>query len=156
MNEGKRFEQKFRESVKQCGFILRIPDKLTMRGGHLISEQTEADFVAVVGDETYLIECKATNRPRLEFYNVKEHQEQSLHEFDHAGKHSHGILAVEFYDKKRYGFANAMFLMPIEVWLAFKEETNRKSMPLKVFEERGVLCPYEKGKYQLDFGAWSA
>lgn len=156
MNEGKRFEQKFRESLSQCGFILRIPDKLIMRGGHLLSEQTEADFIAVVGDETYLIECKAVGAKSLPYKNVKEHQERSLHEFDHAGKHSHGILAVEFYDKKRYGFANAMFLMPIEVWLAFKEETNRKSMPLKVFEERGVLCPYEKGKYQLDFGAWSA
>lgn len=156
MNEGKRFEQKFRESLNQCGFILRIPDKLIMRGGHLFSEQTEADFIAVVGDETFLIECKAVGTKSLPYQNVKEHQERSLHEFDHAGKHSHGILAVEFYDKKRYGGANNMFLMPIETWLAFKDEESRKSMPIAVFEERGVKCPYAKGKYVLDFGAWSA
>lgn len=153
MNAGKRFEQKFRESIEPHAYVLRIPDNVYMRGNRLMGNESEADFLVVTGTDSYLVECKATNRPSLQFYNVKEHQEVSLMEFDDIGERSHGLLAVEFYDKVGYHKPHRMFLLPISEWMRFKAESGRKSMPIKAFEELGVELTYEKGAYTFD-GVW--
>lgn len=150
MNPGKRFERKFAESMP--GWVMRIPDKMNVYNGVVIGEETEADYLAVSGDHAYLIECKAVNRPRLEYYNVKEHQERSLAEFDAQGDHMHGLLAVEFYDKGGYRLPKRMFLLPIGEWLHFRAEAERSSMPIKAFEELGTECPYVKRRYEIDLG----
>lgn len=156
MNNGKRFEAKFRESAEAAGYCLRIPDKLVMRGGHLMSEETEADFVVVSGTETFLVECKSTHLASLPFDRVRGHQERSLVEFDAAGPHAHGVLAVEFYERgERYGVGCACYLMPIAEWAAFRAVTSRKSAPRSLFEGRAVACPYVRGLYSLDFGRWA-
>lgn len=65
MNAGKRFEQKFRESIEPHAYVLRIPDNVYMRGNRLMGNESEADFLVVTGTDSYLVECKATNRPSL-------------------------------------------------------------------------------------------
>lgn len=153
MNAGKRFEQKFRESIEPHAYVLRIPDNVYMRGNRLMGNESEADFLVVTGTDSYLVECKATNKPSLQFYNVKEHQEVSLMEFDDIGERSHGLLAVEFYDKAGYHKPHRMFLLPISEWMRYKAEAGRKSMPVKAFEQLGVELTYEKGAYTFD-GVW--
>ena len=155
MNPGKRFEQKFRESMPPGAFVMRIPDKLYMLGGRLMSEESEGDFIVATGSDTFLIECKATNKKSLQFYNVKEHQELSLACFDGVGENTHGLLAVEFYDKDGYRKPKRMFLMPIGEWLRFKAGTSRKSMPISEFERSGVEVPFVGSRYAVDFGRWS-
>ena len=152
---GKRFEKKFREAMEPHGFVLRIPNSVQPRGGRLIGSETEADFLVATGEDSYLVECKASNRPRLDFYNVKEHQEESLAGFDAMGPRCHGFLAVEFYDRDGYRMPHRMFLLPVGEWLAYKEESGRKSMPVSEFEARAVEVPYERGAYRFD-GRWHA
>lgn len=154
MNPGKRFEQKFREAVERNGMTIRIADKLIPKGDHVISEQSEADFLVAQNGEIFLIECKATCAKSLPFEKVQEHQEDSLLEFSDQGEHTHGILAVEFYEKStRYGSGNNCYLLPIEAWFGFKKITDRKSMPLSAFELLAKKCSYKNGGYMIDLEA---
>lgn len=153
MNAGKRFEEKFRLTMEPHAYVMRIPDSMTLRGGRLIGTDTAADFLVATSDDSYLVECKATNRPRLEFHNVKEHQEESLAEFDALGGRCHGFLAVEFYDREGYRKPHRMFLLPIGRWLAYRAESGRKSMPISAFEEEAVELPYGMGAYVFG-GRW--
>ena len=153
MNPGKRFEEKFRASMAAHAYVLRIPDNVHMAGGRIVSTETDADFLVQTGTDSYLVECKATNRPRLEYYNVKEHQEKALASFDALGDRCHGFLAVEFYDKAGYRLLHRMFLLPIARWLAYKETGGRKSMPLRAFEEQAVELPYKGATYEFN-GRW--
>lgn len=150
---GKRFEQKFREAMEPHAYVLRIPDSVRFVGGHMIGEETDADFLVVTGEDSYLVECKAANRPRLDYGNVKPHQEEALSDFDAIGERCHGFLAVEFYDKEGYRKPHRMFLLPIGEWLGFKSGSSRSSMPLSAFEEMGKELPYTGGMYVFD-GRW--
>ena len=153
MKPGKRFEAKFREAVGRHAFVLRIPDAVRVVGGRTIGAETEADFLVVDGTDSYLVECKAVNRPRLDFYNVKPHQEEALAGFDAIGDRSHGFLAVEFYDREGYRKPHRMFLLPISEWLRYKAESGRKSMPVVEFERLGLEVRYAGGSYDFD-GRW--
>ena len=153
MKPGKRFEEKFRLAMEPHGYVLRIPDNVHMSGGRIVGTETDADFMVQTGDGSYLVECKATNRPRLEFYNVKDHQERALSDFDAMGERCHGFLAVEFYDREGYRKPHRMFLLPIWRWVAYKEGSGRKSMPLSAFEEQAVELPYKGSAYVFD-GRW--
>lgn len=152
MNPGKRFENTFRKSVD--GFVMRIPDKVYLMGNRVMSDESEADFVVANEHGVFLVECKAVNRPRLDFYNVKEHQERSLVDFDGAGGFTGGLLAVEFYDPEGYRKPRRMFLLSIRDWLAFKDGTERKSMPVSEFERVGRECPQTGSLYAVDFSAF--
>lgn len=153
INAGKRFEDKFRKSAEQAGgYVIRIPDKVVFRGGRAIGEQTEADFLVAYSGDAHLVECKSANCLRLNFRNVKEHQEQALLRFDSCGKHLHGWLAVEFYDKKSYRASRRMFIMPITKWIHFKD-SGRKSMPLVAFETYGLECPRQGAFYDINLDA---
>lgn len=135
------------------GYVLRIPDSVHMVGGRMIGSETDADFLVQTADGGYLVECKAVNRPRLEFYNVKDHQEEALADFDMMGDRCHGFLAVEFYDGRGYRFPHRMFLLPVARWIGYKASSGRKSMPLSAFEELAVELPYGRAAYDFD-GKW--
>ena len=153
MNPGKRFEKKFKESMEPHAFVLRIPDNVVFFKGRAIGNESDADFLIVNGDCSFLVECKATSQRSLEFRKVMEHQEVSLIEFDETGERSHGFLAVEFYDNASYRKPHRMFLLPISEWMRYKAESGRKSMPIKAFAELGVELAYAKGAYAFD-GRW--
>lgn len=155
MRAGKRFERKFREAMEPHGYVLRIPDAVRAVGERIVGEETDADFIVATGRGTYLVECKAVNRPRLEFYNVKEHQEHALAAFDAIGDRCHGFLAVEFYSPEGYRKPHRAFLLPIGEWTRFKSVSDRRSMPMSAFEDMGVEMPYERGGYLFD-GEWFA
>ena len=153
MRQGKRFEEKFRATMEPHGYVLRIPDNVHMAGGRLVSTETDADFMIQTGTDAYLVECKATGEGRLPFYNVKEHQEEALQDFDALGDRCHGFIAVEFYDRRGYRFPHRMFLLPIGEWVRFRREGGRKSMPVAEFERLAVEVPYGRGSYDFD-GRW--
>lgn len=150
---GKRFEQKFRECMEPHAYVLRIPDNVHFVGNHMISDETDADFLVVTGDDSFLVECKATNQRSLNYVNVKAHQESALADFDAIGERCHGFLAVEFYDREGYRKPHRMFLLPIRKWLGFKADSERKSMPVSAFEELGKELPYVGSSYVFD-GRW--
>lgn len=149
MKAGKRFEKKFRESVETFAFVLRLADSTSTWGSHA-SKETEADFMVTDGISSYLVECKATSGKSLPIRNVKDHQVHSLQVFDKLGEHTHGLLAVEFYDKEGYRKPKRMFLLPVSEWVAFTEDATRSSMPISEFEKRGREIFYKGGKYQFE------
>lgn len=155
MKPGKRFEQKFRASVDADSFAMRIADKVFQAQGKIYSEESEADFLVSSGAGIFLIECKATLLNNLPFRQVKDHQMNSLLEFDTSNEHAHGLLAVEFYNAKSYRAPKIMYLLDVNDWIAYTASSNRKSMPRSAFEQLGIECPYQGSIYALDFGRWS-
>lgn len=154
MNAGKRFEERFRRSVPEGAFCMRIADKVYRRGDFTGSEESEADFLCSMGNNSFLVECKATASKSLSYDNVKEHQEKSLMEFDSQGCNEHGLLAVEFYDKNGYKKGSRrMFLLPISCWMDYKASSGRKSMPISAFEALGREAEDLGGRYDVPFFA---
>lgn len=144
INPGKRFEEKFKESLDRKGYALRIQDKVFMgQNGRLLSKEGEGDFwyFAKSGD-VYLIECKATGVPRFPFDKLT--QEQSLVDFEAVAESYHSLVALNFYGEN-IRTDNRCFLIPIWDYLDYKLTCGRKSMPLSAAEQVGTECPRIKG-----------
>lgn len=151
---GKRFEEKFRLTMERAGMhVIRVRDAAVFKGGRMVGVETEADFIVSAPGETFMVECKATGLPRLPFGYVRAHQEDSLLAFDAIEGH-HGVLAVEFFDKRDYRHPHGMYLLPISEWVRYKEGSGRKSMPRSEFERLGVRLGYSHGAYVFG-GRWS-
>lgn len=149
MNPGKRFENKFRESLS--GLTIRINDKVSMRNGHVFSEESEADFVCFQNSgNVYLVECKAISLKSFPFQKIKEHQENSLLDFESLHPSFHGLIALEFYDKNGYRLPKRMFLIGIKDFLSYKKTCGRKSLPIKDAEKIGTECLYVGSKYIIE------
>lgn len=59
LNNGKKFEVKFKEDWKKAfpgGFIYRLPDQLT---GYRVTSKNPCDFLCYVKPCLYLLECKS-------------------------------------------------------------------------------------------------
>lgn len=144
-NPGKRFERKFRQAVEKRCYVHRINDSFYAR--------TPADFFVFDGNDAFMVECKATQERSLKFAKVQPHQVKALRDFECIGKHTHGFLAVEFYDGESYRGEKHAYLLPIEKWLQFGTETMRSSMPQQYFIDNGVQMDYLHGAYVFA-GRW--
>lgn len=149
MNPGKRFENKFRESLG--GITIRINDKVSVRNGFVVSKESEADFVCFQeSGNVYLVECKATSLKSFPFSKIEEHQENSLVDFENLHPYFHGLIALEFYDKRGYRYPKRMFLVGIKDFLSYKLSCGRKSLPINDAEKIGTECFYCGSKYQVE------
>lgn len=162
VNPGKRFEGWLKASMDAHGmFSLRIPDKLYWTGRNMRSEETPADFMACCSDadgnlHSYLVEAKACSKSRMNFSTLKDHQRESLLEFDAIHENAHGVVAVNFYDPVSLNRGNACFMVPISVW----EEMRTKDGAMKsishndcLSDERIAFCPRTKGSI-FDMSRW--
>lgn len=148
MNPGKRFENKFRESLG--GITIRINDKVSVRNGFVVSKESEADFVCFQeSGNVYLVECKATSLKSFPFSKIEEHQENSLVDFENLHPYFHGLIALEFYNKESYRLPKRMFLIGIKDFLFYKTSCGRKSIPIKDAEAIGTECPYIGSRYDI-------
>lgn len=148
MNPGKRFENKFRESLG--GITIRINDKVSVRNGFVVSKESEADFVCFQkSGNVYLVECKSVSRKSFPFDQIKDHQERSLIDFELLHPSFHGLIALEFYNKESYRLPKRMFLIGIKDFLFYKTSCGRKSIPIKDAEAIGTECPYIGSRYDI-------
>ena len=138
MNPGKRFEDKFRESLDLLpGFGMRIID-----GGDRLKERMPADFwyFPTTGG-AYLIECKAVMGKSLPIAKVTQLPE--LLRFEGTSPDCHALIAVNFYGKN-IRKDNRCLLMRAVTFAALSGG-KRKSVPLKAFEHLGYEAPRIKG-----------
>ena len=105
---------------------MRIPDKLYWTGKMIASEETPADFLCHYGDapdghlRAVLVEAKACSRHRLNFDALKEHQRDALLDFEGMHPHSHGYVALNFYDNVNIRRLNECYMVPISVWEEYR------------------------------------
>lgn len=150
-NRGKDFEKEFRGSLEAVDMLVeRIPDKIYWTGHRIASEESIADFFAFKHGEKVvplLIECKATSTRRIDFSALKDHQKDALVGFNEFHADSKGYVAVNFYDKVSIRRFNVCYMIPIDVWVEYLENSDRKSIPISACEddERIIECPRCKG-----------
>lgn len=146
LNPGKRFERAFKASLDSAGYALRINDKCYLsQGGRLLSEPSEGDFWFFSPEgRAFLVECKACGVRSFPFSNLRPEQEAALLRFDSVSERTHGVVALNFYGERIRG-KNALYLVGIADYLAFKASAGRKSLPEAAAAEIGITCPRAKG-----------
>lgn len=159
-DNGKTFEKELKASFEHSGLHpYRITDKTYWAGNRMMSAESEADFWVFGAAESLsaaMVEAKAVSARSLPLNRLQEHQRAALLHFDGLHEHSHGFVAVNFYDKDDKRSFNTAFLVPIETWVRFEGmmmSFGRKSIPYAAFEDEPTVikCPRIKGQmYDTD------
>lgn len=141
MNAGKRFEGKFHESIKHLpGASMRIEDG----GKYAFTRQWGDFFFFADSGDTFLFECKATQRPSFEHRKIADHQIETLKRFNDSHKLRHGIIALNFYGEN-IREKNDCILIGIDTYLEHLESTDRESLSQEEALGIGVLMPRVQG-----------
>lgn len=139
MNPGKRFERKFRESLRALpGLHLRIID-----GGDRLKERMPADFwYFPKRGGAVLIECKATRGKSIRHDRVT--QLDALLEFDAVSDTTASLIAVNFYgeDIRR---DNRCIIVPAKSFAHHSLTSGRASLPIADALEIGWEAPRAHG-----------
>ena len=147
LDSGKRFESWWCASAAQVEdtIVYRIPDKVYVdrRTNSLRSTQSEADFFWFGKNWTKIVECKASAGKSISFSALKEHQEESLLKFS---EYMDAIVAVNLYNADNVKISNRLFHVPIKVWVEYKNELDRKSLPLQVLEDDDEIIEFKRIK----------
>lgn len=157
MDSGKRFEAKFHDSLKRLdGASMRIED-----GGRGAKNPQLGDFLFWGGEsDTFLFECKATGKGRLDFERLAKKgkdgksQMDRLLGFSDLRRCNHSLIAINFYggDVAR---ENRCVLIEAHAMEAYINETDRASIPLADAIRIGRECPVIKGNiWEVD--PWAA
>lgn len=154
VNPGKLFESRFKTCLNRLpGASMRIEDG----GKEGRSRQWGDFFYWNEFEETFLFECKATKLNRFELRKLAKHQLDDLLMFDCLRSDHHSVLAFNFY-KDSTMTNNICVLVDVHDYVAWKEGTNRASLPMAEAMEIGVLCKVvdkhwdlERALYELYF-----
>lgn len=152
MTPGKRFEGKFHESLKLLdGASMRIED-----GGNRAKNPQLGDFIFWGGIyDTFLFECKATGKGRLDLYellkkqkdkkgNEKSSQLERLLKFSDLRECNHSIVVINFYGEN-VAKENRCVIVEAHALKRYIKESKRKSVPLADALDIGHECPVIKG-----------
>ena len=138
MESGKRFEARFAKSLKQLpGAMMRIED-----GGERAKNYQFGDFFYWdYGGNSWLIECKATNRASFPIAQLRIEQMAKLKLYDGLGHGRHSVIAINFYrDPIREYNECLLIAWPLYEMLYQKAlEKDRASIPRSWLERFGHL-----------------
>lgn len=137
-NPGKRFERKFRESLRLLpGYSMRIVD-----GGDRLKERMPADFwYFPTSGGACMIECKAVRGRSLPIDRVT--QLDGLTRFERTSPDCHALVAVNFYGSDIRN-DNRCLLMRASTFAALCGG-KRRSVPLAAFSTLGCEAPRIRG-----------
>lgn len=160
MSRGKAFESELKKSLEKAGCLAhRIKDSVIWNGKVMVGQETPADlycFSNVSGKlSVNLIECKAVSGKSIPFDRVKQHQLNSLLEFEAYDEDCHGFIAVDFYDKENVRKFNVCYMIGIDVWQEYIGHSDRKSLPVAACDSdpRIIECPRVSGGV-FDMSEW--
>ena len=138
VNPGKRFERKFRESLRLLpGWHMRILD-----GGDRLHETMPADFwYFPKSGGALMVECKAVKGKSLPASRVTQLDE--LVRFSRNSGTCRAVIAANFYGED-VRMDNRCLLMDAETFAAILDG-KRKSVPIRAFEDLGIEAPKIKG-----------
>lgn len=143
MNNGKRFEDNFRKSIPDNIFYYRFRDGTSSwdKGSKTRFQQRNiCDCMLYNGKYLYLLELKSTKGKSLPFSNIRQNQVDDLMK---ASRHDNVIagMVVEF------SVLGQVYFMPIDLVKNWFYESERKSIPLKSFQnEPCIKIPGKKLK----------
>ena len=147
MNSGKRFEQNFKKSIPKDIFFYRFRDGSSSWGGNdkVRFQQTNiCDCMMFDGEYLFLLELKSTKGKSLPYSNIKEHQ---IDDLLWASEFANVIcgLVIEFAD------INECYFIEINEFEKYKDESNRKSLPIDFCRNKGIKIGVEKLKINSKF-----
>ena len=147
MNSGKRFEQNFKKSIPKDIFFYRFRDGSSSWGGNdkVRFQQTNiCDCMMFDGEYLFLLELKSTKGKSLPYSNIKEHQ---IDDLLWASEFANVIcgLVIEFAD------INECYFIEINGFKKYKNESNRKSLPVDFCRNKGIKIGVEKLKINSKF-----
>ncbi|HHD2753251.1 TPA: Holliday junction resolvase RecU [Clostridium perfringens] len=148
LNEGKKFEQDFKKSIKndEETFIYRFRDSSGAWGNGDKTRFTPsniADFLLVKSDKVLFLELKSIKEKRLPLSNIRISQLNGLSEIRHRNIRAYFIVNFRS-EEKTYA------ITPKQI-LDFLEVQERKSIPLSWFEENGILIKQTKKKVRWKY-----
>ena len=147
ISSGKRFEHNWKNSIPKDVFYYRLRDGSSSWGGNenvRFQVQNICDSIMFDGDYLYTLELKSTKGKSLPFNNIKKHQIDDL-------------LWCSSYQNVIAGFViefselSECYFVEINQFNAFYDKTNRKSLPLKFCQEKGIKISAEKKKINSRF-----
>lgn len=134
MKTGKRFENNFKKSVPSDIFFYRFKDGSSAWGGNdkvRFQSSNICDCELFDGSRLYLFELKSTKGKSIPFTNIRDNQ---LKELTEASKFKNIIagIVIEFNELER------AFFIDITKVIEFMKTSDRKSIPLDYFKEKGI------------------
>lgn len=140
MNNGKRFENNFKNSMPDNVFFYRFRDGTSSwdKGSQTRFQKSNiCDCMMFDGGYLYLLELKSTKGKSLPLSNIRKNQVDDLIA---ASNHRNVIagMVVEFSD------LGQVYFMPIDLVKNWFYDSDRKSIPLQSFQERPCIEIYGK------------
>lgn len=154
MNEGKKFENDFKNSVPKHCFYYRFKDGTGNFAGH---KNDNVRFQAknicdcmVWNSKTsrlYLIELKSHKGKSVPISCIRDNQIKGLLEAREKNINCHIVINMRDAEKT--------YAIPIRAIKRYIDNTNRKSIPISFMEDCGILITQEKKKvnykYDLEY-----
>ena len=148
MNNGKRFEQNFKNSVLKDVLFYRFKDGTSAWEK---SEKTRfqaknvCDCMVFNGKTLFLIELKQHKGKSLPFQAIRENQLTEMQAYSHF-KNVKSLLIVFFTDSEQ------CFALDINTVNEFIKTADRKSIPISFCEENGerIHCHKKKVNYSYE------
>ena len=134
VKSGKRFENNFKKSVPSDIFFYRFKDGSSAWGGNdkvRFQSSNICDCELFDGSRLYLLELKSIKGKSIPFGNIRENQLKELSEAQKFKNIIAGIV-IEFNELDR------VFFMHINDITDFIRASDRKSIPLDYFKEKGI------------------
>lgn len=131
-NEGKKFEQDFKESIPEWCWVYRLRDSAgTWQGGDntRFTPSNICDFIVLARDRLFLLELKSHKGASIPISCIRENQLKELSNIVYPNIRPRFIF--NFRDKERTYIVSAREVKK------FIEETSRKSIPIGWCKEHG-------------------
>lgn len=148
-NEGKRFEEDFKNSIPGWCWCYRLKDSAgAWQGGTntRFTARNICDFMIMSKDILWLLELKSTKNASLPFSMIRENQIKQLSKIKHPNIKA--VFVVNFRKTEETFIVSAANLK------SFMVNTQRKSIPIAWFREHAKLIGQEKKitryKYKLE------
>ena len=138
-NQGKKFEEDFKNSVPADVYIYKLKDA----GGWSNATNTRftinniCDYIMYSMPTLYLLELKSFKGKSLPYSNIKNNQIKGLIDAAQTKGIKAGIVA-------NFRELEKTYYIDIKELQEFYKESDRKSYPLELFEDRGQLIEQKK------------
>lgn len=144
---GKRFEENFRKSIPNDIFYYRLKDNSnTWSNGDKtrFTPNNICDAIMFDGDYLYTLELKSTKGKSLPYSNIKDHQINDLLWCSNFENVISGFV-IEFSD------CNECYFIEISQFETFKNNNNRKSLPIEYCRNMGIKIGVKRLKVNSKF-----
>lgn len=147
LNSGKRFEENWKKSIPEDIFYYRLRDSSnTWSNGDKtrFTPSNICDCIIFDGEILFTLELKSTKGKSLPYTNIKNHQIDDLKWCSEFANVISGFV-IEF------DSIDECYFIEINDFEAFKQESNRKSLPVDFCRENGLKIDFKKLKINRRF-----